>query len=45
MGALNNIIAMAIVGAQSNVGYYRVRLQAGSQPGDVRAQLVCASVS
>jgi len=43
-GALNNIIAMAVVGAQ-NAGYYRVRVQAGSQPADVTAQLVCARVS
>jgi len=45
VGALNNIIAMAIVGAQNDAAYYRVRIQGGSQPSDVTAQLVCADVS
>ena len=43
--ALNNIISVAIVGAQNNAGYFRVRLQGGSQPADVAAQLVCAVVN
>jgi hypothetical protein len=39
-GALNNVISMAIIGAQNNAGYFRVRLQGGSAPADVAAQLV-----
>ncbi len=45
VGALNNIVAMAITGAANNQGYYRVRLRAGSQTPDVTAQLVCATVA
>lgn len=43
-GALNNVVSMAIVGAQSNAGYFRVRTQGGSGPSEVFAQLVCADV-
>jgi hypothetical protein len=45
VGAMNNIIAIAITGANNDQGYYRVRLKAGSQPSDVTAQLVCATLN
>jgi hypothetical protein len=43
-GAMNNVIAMAIT-ENENEAYFRVRLKAGSQPSDVRAQLMCADIA
>jgi hypothetical protein len=45
VGALNNVIAVAIAGDGLDEGYYRVRLRAGSQPSDVTAQLMCANIA
>jgi hypothetical protein len=44
-GRLNNVISMFIFGGQNDSGYFRVRVQGGSQAQDVTAQLVCAQVS
>ncbi|MDA0329783.1 MAG: hypothetical protein O2958_12345 [Gemmatimonadetes bacterium] len=35
VGAMNNVIAMAITGGSNNQGYFRVRITAGSQPSEV----------
>ena len=45
VGALNNIVAMAIVGPGNDQGYFRVRVQGGSDPMQVWAQLVCAAAN
>ena len=44
-GRLNNVISMFITGGQHDSGYFRVRVQAGSQANSITAQLVCAQVS
>ena len=43
--SLNNIVSMAIVGADGDAGYFRIRTRAGSSADDVTAQLLCATVS
>jgi hypothetical protein len=43
-GAMNNVVAMAITGANDS-GYYRIRIKAGSSPSEVEAQLACGTFS
>ena len=44
VGAMNNVVAMAVVG-NDDQGYYRIRIKGGSSPAEVAAQLVCATVN